>query len=118
MMNSREPLYELGVRALIWTGVLVPGGAIALYFLLRPRKIPGFDYTKSKEANHWKLGGMIYCNPADPRYLVERRYGDGVTINFGYRGPMSGRWPYLLAMAMPLIFLTIVLALLWLFGRG
>ena len=33
----------------------------------------------------WKLGGLIYFNPADPSFLVETRIGVGWDVNVGNR---------------------------------
>lgn len=119
MMDSpREPLYELGLRQMVWMVVLVLVAMAGVWWLLCPRKIPYVDYEKSEVAKHWRLGGMIYWNPDDPRYLVERRYGYGVTINWAFRGFGADRWPMLLAISVPLILMVIALGLLALFGGG
>lgn len=113
MMDSpQEPLFELGLRQMMWMAILVLGGGIGAYWLLRPRKIPYVDYAESEEAKHWRLGGMIYWNPDDPRYLVERRYGYGVTINWAFRGFNAERWSIILAVLIPWVLMSVVLILL------
>ena len=41
------------------------------------------DADNADDDRYWKLG-MIYYNPDDPSFLVEKRYGVGWTINFGH----------------------------------
>ena len=41
------------------------------------------DASNPDDDRHWKLG-MIYYNPDDPSFFIEKRYGVGWTINFGH----------------------------------
>jgi uncharacterized membrane protein len=41
------------------------------------------DANNADDDQYWKLG-MIYYNPDDPSFFVEKRYGIGWTINFGH----------------------------------
>ena len=41
------------------------------------------DANNADDDRYWKLG-MIYYNPEDPSFFVEKRYGIGWTINFGH----------------------------------
>ena len=51
----------------------------------------------------WKLG-LIYFNPADPAFLVEKRFGIGYTMNFG--NPWS--WALLAVVILPVLFFKIL----------
>ena len=46
------------------------------------------DADNADDDRYWKLG-MIYYNPDDPSFFVEKRYGIGWTINFGHTAAVA-----------------------------
>jgi len=52
----------------------------------------------------WKWG-MFYVNPADPSFLVEKRFGIGYTVNLGNRWSWLAMVTVLIPAALGLIFL-------------
>jgi uncharacterized membrane protein len=60
---------------------------------------------RQKDAAHWYLGGLIYCNREDPALFVEKLVGWGYTFNMG------NKWVYLylaIMIAVPfLLFLPL-----------
>ncbi len=59
--------------------------------------------AEPKEADEYWLGGMIYCNPQDKHFMVEKRTGIGTTVNLG---TFSGKvFYFLLAAGMTVLML-------------
>lgn len=58
---------------------------------------------RQKDAAHWYLGGLIYCNREDPALFVEKLVGWGYTFNLG------NKWVYLyLAIMIAVPFLLVL----------
>ncbi len=84
---------NFGIMASMITILCVLGIVIALgYITIRQRnklsaasssKDTGSGFVARDDDRYW-LGGMIYYNPDDPAFLVEKRMGIGWTVNFGH----------------------------------
>jgi len=77
-------------------------------FLVVAGLLPLLVPTKKETPEEfWR--GMLYINPDDPPLLVRKRDGIGYTVNFG------NRWSYavvafiVLMIAVPLVFVAVVL---------
>lgn len=68
---------------------------------------PSEGVMSRDDDSKWKLG-MIYYNPDDPSIFVEKRYGIGITINFGRPAALIG---FICLLAVPILIsiLSIVL---------
>jgi uncharacterized membrane protein len=66
-------------------GFFVILATASLYLMTAGHPPPMTRVTGDVTPDHaWKLG-IIYFNPADPAFLVEKRFGLGWTLNFGHR---------------------------------
>lgn len=62
--------------------------------------------TGARESDY-RWGGLLYWNAADPRLLVPKRLGIGLTFNFGR--PMA--WVLMTALLSPVVIVLVMLAL-------
>ena len=60
---------------------------------------------RQRDAAHWYLGGLVYCNREDPALFVEKLVGWGYTFNMG------NKWVYLYLAIMIAVPVLLVLPL-------
>ncbi|MBD2844783.1 DUF1648 domain-containing protein [Paenibacillus sp. IB182496] len=57
--------------------------AVGLFlYQLRSKGLESIGDEQAQADRYWRLGGLVYYNPADPALLVEKRVGVGMTVNF------------------------------------
>ena len=54
------------------------------------------SFPNHRDARYWRFG-FIYHNPQDPNLFVERRFSQGLTVNFGHKGAIG----FLAALLVP-----------------
>ncbi|AZN39496.1 DUF5808 domain-containing protein [Paenibacillus albus] len=85
--------------------VLIIAGVAALIVHVRRLGIGAGDLGEGEREGKWIAGGGIYYNPQDSALFVPKRYGIGLTMNFGR--PLS--WVILLGiLAVPVLIIGIV----------
>ena len=105
--------YLLAVSAMLPLGfgatgpelvIFVVPATASIYLMTLDHAVPmtraGGDLTPD---HAWKLG-IIYFNPDDPAFLVEKRFGIGWTLNFGHRWAWVAIGAALIPMAIGLAF--------------
>ena len=114
VFSSVEHLRPLSglVSVAMWSSslLMVAAVAYAIYsFYQADRRLKaevGRVYVqRQRDASHWYLGGLIYCNREDPALFVEKLVGWGYTFNMG------NKWVYFYLAVMVIVPLLLILPL-------
>lgn len=107
LMGFCAPLAGLyGGKAIGWgAGLFVVCLILGLIPVIRLSRLA--PPIEGAEESDYRWGGLLYWNASDPRLLVPKRLGIGLTFNFGR--PMA--WVLMTALLSPVVIVLMILAL-------
>lgn len=98
------PLVAIAVYA--WRILRVDGEQRAALNGSDPSSANQLEPETPDDDRHW-VGGIVYNNPDDPRVLVPKRFGVGLTVNYARPGGKAFYWGVLavtlIAVTLPLV---------------